>query len=289
MANRTPCTASLLHSYHKVIQAAPVSLFTHGLHTTALTRSLQKDLKVLQRLFHTCSLKSGLPQGSLPLFRHKNKLTCVRLVSNQQKPRHPLTAPLYALAMLIFMIGVAYGSVPLYKTFCQQFGLGGSAEYSRNFDTNRVYKMEKVEDRPIRIRFTANTASTMQWEFKPQQSSLMVIPGETALAFYTARNPTDVPIIGISTYTVLPYGAAKYFHKIQCFCFEEQILNPKEQVDMPVFFFIDPEIDNDTELECLNDITLCYTFFEAKEGLEIPLPGFMKATPYNQTPQQGTQ
>lgn len=70
----------------------------------------------------------------------------------------------------------------------------------------------------------------MRWNFKPQQLELDVVPGETALAFYTAVNPSDAPIIGISTYNVVPFEAGQYFNKIQCFCFEEQMLNPHEQV-----------------------------------------------------------
>lgn len=101
--------------------------------------------------------------------------------------------------------------------------------------------------------------------------------GETALAFYTARNPTNKPVIGISTYNVIPFEAGAYFNKIQCFCFEEQQLNPNEEVDMPVFFYIDPEICEDPKLEFLEDIILSYTFFEAKEGLNLTMPSYAKA------------
>uniref|UniRef100_A0A0B7A4R8 Cytochrome c oxidase assembly protein COX11, mitochondrial n=1 Tax=Arion vulgaris TaxID=1028688 RepID=A0A0B7A4R8_9EUPU len=110
--------------------------------------------------------------------------------------------------------------------------------------------------------------------FRPQQTEVTVYPGETALAFYTAKNPTDKPIIGISTYNILPYDAGQYFNKIQCFCFEEQRLNPNEQVDMPVFFYIDPEFAEDPKLQNTSTITLSYTFFEAHEGLQLPLPGY---------------
>ncbi|VDM73019.1 unnamed protein product [Strongylus vulgaris] len=101
---------------------------------------------------------------------------------------------------------------------------------------------------------------------------MYVHPGETALAFYTARNPTDRPIVGISSYNLTPFQAAYYFNKIQCFCFEEQILNPGEQVDLPVFFYIDPDYANDPALEYLDNILLSYTFFEAKSDLQLPSP-----------------
>uniref|UniRef100_A0A8C3LXJ8 Cytochrome c oxidase assembly protein COX11, mitochondrial n=1 Tax=Chrysolophus pictus TaxID=9089 RepID=A0A8C3LXJ8_CHRPC len=103
---------------------------------------------------------------------------------------------------------------------------------------------------------------------------LQVVPGETALAFYKAKNPTDKPIIGISTYNVVPFEAGQYFNKIQCFCFEEQWLNPQEEVDMPVFFYIDPEFAEDPKMAKVDSITLSYTFFEAKEGQHLPLPGY---------------
>lgn len=93
-----------------------------------------------------------------------------------------------------------------------------------------VGEMKPVKDRIIKVRFTSNTAVSMMWNFRPQQREIQVAPGETALAFYTAKNPTDRPVIGISTYNVVPYGAAQYFNKIQCFCFEEQRLNPHEEV-----------------------------------------------------------
>ncbi|MBN3273895.1 COX11 protein, partial [Polyodon spathula] len=101
-----------------------------------------------------------------------------------------------------------------------------------------------------------------------------VAPGKTALAFYKAKNPTDKPVIGISTYNVVPFEAGQYFNKMQCFCFAEQRLNPNEEVDMPVFFYIDPEFDEDPRIARVDTITLSYTFFEAKEGQKLPLPGY---------------
>jgi len=179
---------------------------------------------------------------------------------------------MYATSAGIVMIGVAYASVPLYKVFCQAAGLGG--ELKQGHDTANVPYMRKVEDTILEIHFNADTHSSMMWNFRPQQRHITVRPGETALAFYKAKNPLNVPVIGISTYNVVPFEVAPYFNKIQCFCFEEQRLNPGEEVDLPVFFYIDPEFCDDPLLEDCNDITLSYTFFEAKEGLQLPLPGY---------------
>ncbi|KAF4701727.1 Cytochrome c oxidase assembly protein cox11, mitochondrial, partial [Perkinsus olseni] len=102
--------------------------------------------------------------------------------------------------------------------------------------------------------------STLKWDFYPEQRSVYVTPGETALAFFRAKNRTNKPIIGMSTYHMLPLEAGLYFNKIQCFCFDEQLLGPHEEVDMPVFFFIDPDIMDDRRMDTVDEITLTYLF-----------------------------
>ncbi|XP_073684832.1 cytochrome c oxidase assembly protein COX11, mitochondrial [Garra rufa] len=178
----------------------------------------------------------------------------------------------YIAAAGVGMIGLSYAAVPLYRLYCQATGLGGTAVAGHN--TEQVETMKPVRDRIIKVTFNADTHASIQWNFRPQQSEIYVVPGETALAFYKARNPTDRPVIGISTYNVVPFEAGQYFNKIQCFCFEEQRLNPHEEVDMPVFFYIDPEFDDDPRMARVDNIILSYTFFEAKEGQQLPLPGY---------------
>jgi len=186
--------------------------------------------------------------------------------NNEQKKN--ISSTVYYLSSLgILTVGLSYAAVPLYKMFCQAFSYGGTLNH--NVDDSKVEKMKPVRNREIKIHFTADTSSSMQWNFKPLQKEIRVAPGETALAFYTAKNPLDKPITGISTYNVVPFEAGQYFNKIQCFCFEEQQLNSNEEVDMPVFFFIDPEFTSDPKMENINDITLSYMFFEAKPGMNI--------------------
>ncbi|XP_026499938.1 cytochrome c oxidase assembly protein COX11, mitochondrial [Vanessa tameamea] len=180
----------------------------------------------------------------------------------------------YMIALGVMTVGLSYAAVPLYRIFCQAYSYGGTTGQAEA-DVS-VSKMKAVKDRPLKIRFNADVASSMQWNFKPQQTDITVVPGETALAFYTARNPTDKSVIGISTYNVIPFEAGQYFNKIQCFCFEEQMLNPHEQVDMPVFFYIDPEFQEDPKMEYVDEIVLSYTFFEAKEGLKLPVPTYAR-------------
>ncbi|KAL6738823.1 hypothetical protein Aduo_012328 [Ancylostoma duodenale] len=176
----------------------------------------------------------------------------------------------YVVSIGVVAIGVTFAAIPAYRIFCEKTSFGGLTQIAKDFE--RIAKMKKVEDRLIRVQFNSDVPSSMRWEFKPQQHEMYVHPGETALAFYTARNPTDRPIVGISSYNLTPFQAAYYFNKIQCFCFEEQILNPGEQVDLPVFFYIDPDYANDPALEYLDNILLSYTFFEAKSDLQLPSP-----------------
>lgn len=179
---------------------------------------------------------------------------------------------LYMSGIAVLVVGLSYAAVPLYTIFCQATSYGGQTVVGH--DADKVAEMKRVAHRKLRVQFNADTVSSLTWNFKPQQAEILVSPGETALAFYTATNPTDRAITGIATYNVLPFEAGQYFNKIQCFCFEEQRLNPHEQVDMPVFFYIDPDFANDPKMEEVNSLILSYTFFEAKEGLVLPVPGY---------------
>eukprot|EP00049_Salpingoeca_infusionum_P007974 m.128737 g.128737 ORF g.128737 m.128737 type:complete len:222 (-) comp13875_c1_seq18:280-945(-) len=182
----------------------------------------------------------------------------------QVQAKNDLDTMIYLASTLIGVIGFSYASVPLYRAFCQATGYGGTVNKHAE-DRLKVEDMVPIEERELTVRFNADTSANMQWKFRPQQKEVKLVPGETALAFYTATNPTDKAVTGISTYNVVPYEAGLYFNKIQCFCFEEQRLNPNESVDMPVFFYIDPEFAEDPNLVDVDDITLSYTFFKARE------------------------
>lgn len=214
-------------------------------------------------------LRRRFPQHTY--FQNRSRKRQSRTQEDEWKTRNK-TVLTYIAAAGVGMIGLSYAAVPLYRLYCQASGLGGTA--LAGHDTDQVATMMPVKDRVIRIMFNADTHSSIQWNFGPQQTEIYVVPGETALAFYRAKNPTDKAIIGISTYNVVPFEAGQYFNKIQCFCFEEQRLNPHEEVDMPVFFYIDPEFDEDPRMARVDTITLSYTFFEAKEGQKLPLPGY---------------
>lgn len=168
------------------------------------------------------------------------------------------------LATMAFaMFAASYGAVPLYRIYCNVTGKGGKA-VKENED--KVLSLKKNEDRIITVRFNADTSSRMAWQFEPVQGQVKIHPGETTLAFYRARNPLDKPVIGVATYSVMPYEAGLYFNKIQCFCFEEQMLNANEDVFMPVLFYIDPKFTDDPRLETTDEVVLSYTFFQSKDG-----------------------
>jgi len=121
---------------------------------------------------------------------------------------------------------------------------------------------DTVLDRKITVRFDGSVESGMPWEFKPVVRTMELNIGEDGLAFYEAYNPTDHPVAGQAAYNVTPYEAGGFFNKVQCFCFTEQVLMPGERVQMPVNFFVDPEIVNDRDAKYVQHITLSYTFYQ---------------------------
>ncbi|KAF2263213.1 hypothetical protein CC78DRAFT_534214 [Lojkania enalia] len=186
----------------------------------------------------------------------------------------------YVFSIILGTVALSYGSVPMYKMICQTTGWGGqpikSAAHGGDSSLDPAERLKPVDSHPrLRITFNGSVSDVLPWKFVPQQREVRVLPGETALAFYTATNKSDEDIIGVATYSVTPGQVAPYFSKIQCFCFEEQRLNAGETVDMPVFFYIDPEFVTDANMKGIETITLSYTFFKArydKDGHLRPVP-----------------
>ena len=179
--------------------------------------------------------------------------------------------------MILGTVALSYGSVPMYKMICATTGWGGQPVRapghggSGGGDVDSSTRMVPVTTAPrIRVTFNASVSDVLPWKFMPQQREVRVLPGETALAFYTATNRSDADIIGVATYSVTPAQVAPYFSKIQCFCFEEQRLNAGETVDMPVFFYLDPDMLNDLNMRGVNEVTLSYTFFSEFSSVFFP-------------------
>lgn len=191
----------------------------------------------------------------------------------------------WVAGVLIMMFGGVWLTVPLYKMYCQAYGEGVATrnqhkEYAPPFDPN-----SEIGKKLITVDFQGAVHDTLAWDFVPQQRRLTVSPGETALAFYRAKNNTERPVIGVSVYHMIPPEAGLYFNKIQCFCFDEQLLNPNEEVDMPVLFFIDPEIVHDERFRDCDRISLQYIFFESDSDVPEEYHELHRAQKTQQAPQ----
>lgn len=172
------------------------------------------------------------------------------------------TAGYYAASVCVGFLALSFTAVPLYRAFCQRTGFGGiPITDSTQFTPDKLIPVDT--NKRIRIQFTCQSSGVLPWKFKPLQREVYVVPGETALAFYRAKNVSKDDIIGMATYSVTPDHVAPYFNKIQCFCFEEQRLAAGEEVDMPVFFFIDPEFAKDPAMRNIDDVVLHYSFFKS--------------------------
>ena len=182
--------------------------------------------------------------------------TDTQAAETQAAARANRRVAVFAGSMALAMVGVAYAAVPLYDLFCRVTGFGGTTQVAEAAPG-------AVSDRVITVRFDASLNRKMPWRFDAPDAAVALPVGESGLAFYRAENPTDRAITGTATYNVSPPEAGYYFSKIDCFCFTEQVLQPGQSVDMPVSFFIDPEILTDREMDDVKTITLSYTFFEA--------------------------
>lgn len=181
---------------------------------------------------------------------------------------------LQTVGVVVLMGGLAWASVPFYDWFCRVTGFGGTP--------NVAEASGEVLEQTIKVKFDASRERGMPWEFKAVQTEMVIRIGEEGMAFYEAYNPTDRPVAGSASYNVAPYEAGAFFSKIDCFCFEEQVLMPGERVQMPVVFFVDPEIVTDRDAKYTKHITLSYTFHE------IDLPDEVQAAIIQQQGDQAT-
>jgi cytochrome c oxidase assembly protein subunit 11 len=171
------------------------------------------------------------------------------------------------VAVAVGMVGLAYASSPLYDLFCRTTGFGGTPVVAQQGD-------RPVLDRTVAVRFDSNVDPNLPWRFEPLEREVKVRLGEERLVHYRVTNVSQRPIVGTSVYNVTPEPAGPWFNKLQCFCFTEQLLKPGQSLDMPVVFFVDPEMDKDRRYDNVRTVTLSYTFFEAKtERAKILLGG----------------
>ena len=178
---------------------------------------------------------------------------------------------LSVFGLVAVMIGLAFASVPLYSLFCRVTGWGGTTQTASSAP-------DTILERTVTVKFNADTDQNFAWDFQPEQRDITVQIGAQALVAYQARNDSAKPLTGTAVYNVSPPKVGKYFHKTECFCFQEQTLAPNKSVSMPIVFYIDPAFDTDPYMDDVRVITLSYTFYESEtKALDDALEDFYNA------------
>lgn len=160
------------------------------------------------------------------------------------------------VALVVVMGALSWAAVPFYSWFCQVTGFAGTTQVA-------TQGADRVLDETVRVRFDANVMPDLDWTFRPMQREMTVRIGETAMAYYEAVNNSGEVVTGTASYNVSPDAAGYFFEKIECFCFTEQTLKPGERVEMPLTFFVSPDMVTDRDAGRIRDITLSYTFFRS--------------------------
>ena len=183
------------------------------------------------------------------------------MTSQQKNRRLALTLAL----VVAVMIGLSFAAVPLYSIFCKATGFGGTtqrAEFTPSAASgNRI----------LTVTFNADIAPELPWDFAPEVQHISLRIGEPATIKYHARNNSTRTIVGTAVHNVQPDKIGIYFDKTQCFCFTEQVLKPGQEADFPVTFFIDPDMAQDHKLDDVQNVTLSYTFYLAKDQAKATL------------------
>lgn len=182
-------------------------------------------------------------------------------MSAPNRKRMALTAAI-ASGAVAGMTGLAFAAVPLYEAFCKVTGYGGTTQVAEAAPS-------RILDRTVQVRFDANTAPGLPVEFGPSQRAETLRIGETGLAFYRVRNTSSEPVAAVATFNVTPHEAGAYFNKLECFCFTERVFAPGEEMELPVVFFVDPEIASNPDTAEIGTVTLSYTFFRATDGASL--------------------
>jgi len=172
------------------------------------------------------------------------------------KKRKRRTA-LISAAVVAGMIGLTAAAVPIYRAFCKATGYGGTTQTATRAP-------DRVLTREVTVRFDTNTAPGLPIEFAPVQASQTLHIGQTSVAFFRVHNDSAEPVVARATYNVTPETAGQYFAKLECFCFQDRVLAPGESAELPVVFFVDPEIASDPETRWIDTLTLSYTYFRSR-------------------------
>jgi cytochrome c oxidase assembly protein subunit 11 len=163
--------------------------------------------------------------------------------------------------LALAMVGLAFASVPLYRVFCQVTGFNGTTQRAEG-----KAAPGPVAGKQVSVRFDANVSPTLPWRFAPERNTQIATIGARQMAVFDARNLSARTIAGSAAFNVSPPQAGKYFTKIQCFCFTQQVLKPGEEARMPVIFYVDPKFLKDPDTRDISEITLSYTFYPADQA-----------------------
>lgn len=166
------------------------------------------------------------------------------------------------LAFFGGMIGMSYAAVPLYQIFCQVTGYNGTTRRAEQAS-------DVILDQKVSVHFDTNVGAGLPWTFEPDQRDTTLRIGETVEVRFHARNNSSEAWTGRAAYNVSPHYAGSFFNKLECFCFTDMTLKPGEEIDMPVVFFVDPDIVNQPEFVGLKQLTLSYTFYPSKDDKPV--------------------
>ncbi len=167
--------------------------------------------------------------------------------------------------VVVLMVGASYAAVPFYNWFCRATGFNGTTQVATSAPSDAPL------ERKITVRFDANVAPGLPWKFQPEQNEIEVRIGEVVTVFYTVTNQAARTTAALAAYNVAPLTVGAYFQKINCFCFTEQTMGPGEKREMPVVFYVDPQLAKDSENDGLNSITLSYTFYPVRDSAPKPV------------------
>jgi cytochrome c oxidase assembly protein subunit 11 len=187
-----------------------------------------------------------------------------KLASRRTLTRDAVVASICGL-VVVLMVGASYAAVPFYNWFCRTTGFNGTTQVATSAPSGAPL------ERKITVRFDANVAPGLPWKFEPEQNKIEVRIGEVVTVFYTVTNQAARTTMAQAAYNVAPLTVGAYFQKINCFCFTEQTMGPGEKREMPVVFYVDPQIAKDSENDGLNSITLSYTFYPVRDPSPKPV------------------
>lgn len=183
-------------------------------------------------------------------------------MSAERTARNIRRTAIACTAFVFAMVGVAFASVPLYDLFCRMTGFDGTPLVGKG-------PSARVADDAVDVRFDVNVQAGLPWRFVPEVPRVTARLGETQTVFFKVTNTARTPATGIATFNIQPPLAGGFFVKIQCFCFNEQVLQPGETMDFPVVFYVDPDLRNDINTRALTEITLSYTYFPSKNARPV--------------------